>query len=192
MPPSVPALSPGGTTGSGHLGAMARDPARLESVLGRHALRLRRWAQGRLRRRVRAGADTSDVVQDVLVRLLARLDLFQPRSHRALAAYLRTAVRNRLVDAHRHERRWPAAELDEHLPSRQPSPLQHAIDAETWRRYRDALADLSRRDRELVVGHLELEYTHAQLGCMTGRSPNAARMALARAMARLAEHMAPQ
>ena len=192
MPTSAPAISPCGTTGSGPLGAIAGDPDRLESVLGRHALRLRRWARGRLQRRVRAGADTSDIVQDVLVRLLARLDLFQPRSHRALAAYLRTAVRHRLIDAHRHERRWPAAALDEHLPSGEASPLQHALDAETWRRYRDALAGLSRRDRELVVGHLELQYTHAQLGCMTGRSPNAARMALARAMARLAERMAPQ
>ena len=192
MPSSVPAISACGTTGSGPLGPMARDPARLESVLGRHVLRLRRWARGRLQRRVRAGVDTSDIVQEVLVRLLARLDLFQPRSHRALAAYLRTAVRHRLVDIHRHQRRWPGVDLDDHLPSRQPSPLQHAVDAETWRRYRQALAALSRRDRELVVGHLELEYTHAQLGCMIGRSPNAARMALARAMARLAERMAPQ
>jgi DNA-directed RNA polymerase specialized sigma24 family protein len=41
----------------------------------------------------------------------------------------------------------------------------------------------------LIVAHVELGYSHAQLGCMTGRSSNAARMALRRAIGRLAERM---
>ena len=57
-------------------------------------------------------------------------------------------------------------------------------------RYRAALASLNTSDRELIVAHVELEYTHAQIGCMTGRSPNAARMALQRAVGRLAARMA--
>jgi DNA-directed RNA polymerase specialized sigma24 family protein len=36
---------------------------------------------------------------------------------------------------------------------------------------------------------MELDYSHDQLGCMIGRSPNAARMALRRAVGRLAEQM---
>ena len=72
---------------------------------------------------------------------------------------------------------------------RRASPLQRAIGAENERRYRDALARLSSRDQQLIVAHFDLDYTHAQLGCMIGRSPHAARMALTRAIGRLAARM---
>jgi RNA polymerase sigma factor (sigma-70 family) len=120
---------------------------------------------------------------------LSRLDVFQPQGQRALAAYLRTAVRNRIADEHRRAARWAVSETVDTLAHHGPSPLQRAIDAETEQRYRSALARISRRDRELIVAHLELDYSHAQLGCMIGRSPHAARMALCRAIGRLAEHM---
>jgi len=166
----------------GHVGA-------LERLVIRYLPRLRRWARGRLPRRTRSSADTSDVLQDVIVHTLSRLDVFQPRGRRALAAYLKAAVRNRIADEHRRAARWATSEAVDALPSAAPSPYQRAVDAETERRYRAALARLTRRDRELVVAHLELDYSHAQLGCMIGRSPNTARMALCRAISRLAEHM---
>ena len=139
---------------------------------------------------MRSAADTNDVVQDAVLGTLARLDAFQPQGRRALASYLRTAVRNRIADEHRRAARWiaSAAPLDA-LPDEELSPLQRVIGAETERRYRDALARLSCRDRQLIVAHFELDYSHAQLGCMIGRSPHAARMALTRAIARLASRM---
>jgi RNA polymerase sigma factor (sigma-70 family) len=99
-------------------------------------------------------------------------------------------VRNRIADEHRRAARWiPSADLIEALPSKAASPLQHAIDADTRRRYHHALAQLSSRDQELLVAHFELDYSHGQLGCMIGRSPHAARMALTRAIGRLAARM---
>jgi RNA polymerase sigma-70 factor (ECF subfamily) len=151
---------------------------------------LRRWAHRRLPQWVRSAADTSDLVQDAVLGTLARLDAFQPQGRRALASYLRTAVRNRIADEHRRAaQRIASADAIEALPSEAASPLQDAIDAETRRRYRHALAQLSSRDQELLVAHFELDYSHAQLGCMTGRSPHAARMALTRAIGRLAARM---
>jgi RNA polymerase sigma-70 factor, ECF subfamily len=182
--------SSGATTSRLLARVRAGEPDAL-GVLFRHQLpRLRRWARGRLPSWVRTAADTSDLVQDVFARTLTRLDLFQPRSRRALTAYLRAAVRNRIADEHRRAGRWVCQEIDDAHPSPEPTPLERAIDDETGRRYLDALRTLSPRDRELVVAHLELDYTHAQLGCLIGRSPNAARMALTRAMARLADRMA--
>jgi RNA polymerase sigma-70 factor (ECF subfamily) len=151
---------------------------------------LRRWAHRRLPQWIRSAADTSDLVQDAVLGTLSRLDAFQPQGRRALASYLRTAVRHRIADEHRRAARWLlSADPIEALPSEAPSPLQRAMDAETRRRYRDALAELSGRDQELLVAHFELDYSHAQLGCMTGRSPHAARMALTRAIGRLAARM---
>jgi DNA-directed RNA polymerase specialized sigma24 family protein len=70
-----------------------------------------------------------------------------------------------------------------------PSPLDAVVSKEQENRYRAALDSMSPCDRELIVAHLELDYTHEQLACMTGRSPHAARMALQRAIRRLVERM---
>jgi RNA polymerase sigma-70 factor, ECF subfamily len=184
------AISPSTPTSSRLLADARRgQPRALEALLLRYLPRLRRWARGRLPTWARSTTDTSDLLQDVVLHTLARLDVFQPQGRRALAAYLRTAVRNRIADEQRRASRWAMSEAAEALRADTPTPLQSAIDAETERRYRLALATLSPRDRELVVAHLELDYSHAQLGCMIGRSPHAARMALCRAIARLAERM---
>lgn len=166
------------------------DSTALGLLFSRYLPDLCRWAHGRLPQWARSTSDTSDFVQDAVARTLARLDAFQPQGRHALAAYLRTAVRNRICDERRRALRWgPAAQVPETLVAADRSPLQHTMASEHERRYRAALARLGSRDRELIVAHLELDYTHAQLGCMIGRSPNAARMALCRAVGRLAAHM---
>ena len=191
MPSRMPVAMPPVTPTSWRLLALARrgDSSALERLLLRYLPRLRRWARGRLPVWVRSAADTSDLLQDVMLRTLSRLDMFQPQGRRALAVYLRTAVRHRIADEHRRASRWIMTEASESLRCERPTPLQLALDAETESRYRVALRRLGTRDRELIVAHLELDYSHAQLGCMIGRSPNAARMALCRAIARLAGHM---
>jgi len=170
--------------------ARSGESSALAALVARCLPDLRRWAHGRLPRWVRTAADTNDLIQDAVVRTLSRLDAFQPQGRRALAAYLRVAVQNRIADEHRRAARWAIADVDTGaLRSQSPSPLHRAIDAETEVRYRLALAQLCGRDQELIVAHFELDYSHAQVGCMIGRSPNAARMALARAIGRLAERM---
>jgi len=135
-------------------------------------------------------ADTADLIQDTLLRTLRRLDAFEPRGRRALAAYLREAVRNRIHDEHRSiARRGTAQALSDGLVDPAASPLDRAMTNEADARYRAALTRLSPADQEIIVAHVELDYTHEQLGCMIGRSRNAARMALRRAIGRLAVHM---
>jgi RNA polymerase sigma-70 factor (ECF subfamily) len=178
------------TSGRLLAGARRGDSSALAHLVGRYLPRLRRWAHGRLPRWTRTAADTSDLIQDALLRTLGRLDAFEPRGRHALAAYLREAVRNRICDEHRRIARWGTSyALPDALAAPAPSPLDSAMTAEVEARYRAALARLDARDREVIVAHVELDYTHEQLGCMIGRSPNAARMALRRAVGRLAEHM---
>ncbi|HET7695950.1 MAG TPA: sigma-70 family RNA polymerase sigma factor [Vicinamibacterales bacterium] len=188
----TPAAAPLPTPTTERLLARARrgEAGALGLLIARCLPDLHKWAHRRLPRWIRSAADTHDVVQDAVLGTLARLDAFQPQGRRALAGYLRTAVRNRIADEHRRAARWlVSAAPAEALPSDAASPLQQAIDHETERRYRAALARLSTRDQQLIVAHFELDYSHAQLGCMIGRSPHAARMALTRAIARLAAQM---
>jgi len=166
------------------------DPSALGQLLSRYLPDLHRWARGRLARWARGVADTTDLIQDAVLHTIRRLDTFELRGRRALAAYLREAVRNRIRDEHRRlARRGAPGAPAETLVDPAPSPLDRAMTAEVEAQYRAALDRLTASDRELIVAHVELAYTHEQLACMTGRSPNAARMALHRAIRRLAEQM---
>ena len=136
---------------------------------------------------IRRLADTSDVVQDVLVHTFRRLDAFDPRGRHALRAYLRQAIRNRIRDELRRAGRAPQVEpiAPEH-PDSQPSPLEVAMGAEEADRYRAALARLKAEDRELIVGRFQMGYTYPQLALATGRvSSEAARIAVRRALVKL-------
>ena len=163
----------------------------LAALIGWWLPRLRQWTHGRLPAWARSAADTSDIVQDVVVRTLRRRDRFDLRGRDALGAYLRAAVRNRIKDERRRRiARGTPAPLADDIRDVSPSPLDRAICAEDESRYRAALARLRQDDQELTVAHVALGYSHAQLGCMLGRSPNAARMALRRAIERLARELA--
>jgi len=180
------------TTTSWRLLAQANigDHTALGRLVSRCVPSLRRWAHNRLPRWARTAADTTDLVQDAVLQTLRRGRALDLRSRYALAGYLREAVRNRIRDEHRRiARRGVHEAVSNTLVDRTPSPLDRALTQEQDARYRAALARLSVRDRELIVAHVELDYSHAQLGCMTGRSRNAARMALERAVRRLAEQM---
>ena len=70
------------------------------------------------------------------------------------------------------------------------SQLQRLLDDETWARYLGGLKQLTDRERRLIVGRTELGYNYRQLAFVEGQSsPDAARMALQRALIRLAELM---
>ena len=98
---------------------------------------------------------------------------------------------NRIRDELRRAGRRPAqAPLDEDAPDPGVSPLEAAIGAEAVERYDAALERLTETERELIVARVELGLTYAEVAAATGKpSPNAARMALVRALMRLAEEI---
>ena len=150
---------------------------------------LRQWARGRLPVWVRGAIDTSDLVQDALHRTFQRLGGFEPRQADALRAYLRRAVENRIRDELRRAvRRRASIAPDEVVRFSDDSAPQYRqfVDDETWRRYLNGLKRLTARERRLIVGHAELEYSYQQLALIEDMpSPDAARMALRRAIVRL-------
>jgi RNA polymerase sigma factor (sigma-70 family) len=167
------------------------EPDAAGALYERYFDALRRWARGRMPHWVRNAVDTVDIVQDTLLRTLQRIDRFEHQGEGSLRKYLRTAVDNRIKDEHRRvTRHGPPAELDERKSDEAPSPLERAIASETETRYHAALARLKPSDRRLVVGRVELGYSPQQLAAITGRrSADSARIALHRALARLAKEM---
>lgn len=171
--------------------AQAGDRAALDTLLARHLPRLRRWASGRLPVGARDFVDTDDVVQETLIRALRHIDTFDYRREGALQAYLRQAVRNRIVDlVRRAGRRAPADELTTGVPDQASSPLEQSIGVEAVERYERALQRLKPKDREAVILRVELGYDYAELGqALQKPSVQAARKAVTRAIARLAREM---
>lgn len=149
---------------------------------------LRRWARGRLPNYARAGANTEDVVQDAVLRALARVEHFEHRSVDGMQHYLRESVRNRIRDeVRRVSRRGVGEELPEALRDGAYSPLEELILKERSERYLEALRSLKPADRQAIILRLEHRHAFEDIARKLGKaSPDAARMAVSRAIKRLA------
>jgi RNA polymerase sigma-70 factor, ECF subfamily len=171
--------------------ARAGDASALDQLFARYTPVLRRWASGRLPRRARDLLDTPDLVQETLLQTFKNIDGFEHRGEGAFYAYLRRAVMNRILDELRKAQHRPeSVAIDAKLPDAAVSPLEAAIGVEAVESYEAALARLRPDEREIVVARVELGLTYPEIAATAGKSSaNAARMAVARALARLAEEM---
>jgi RNA polymerase sigma factor (sigma-70 family) len=189
--PGAPEPPPEPVTSLTLLGrARAGDQAALDELLGRYLPRLERWARGRLPGWARDLSDTQDLVQETLIRAFKGMDRFEPRGEGAIGAYLRQAVLNRIRDEIRRVKRQPdRAELEDG-PSTVPSPLEEILGSQALDRYERALGRLRDADREAVIAAVEMRYSPDELALVLGKpTANAARVAVIRALKRLAEEM---
>jgi RNA polymerase sigma-70 factor (ECF subfamily) len=166
--------------------ARGGDRDAVEALLQRCLPGLRRWAHGRLPPAARASLDTQDLVQETVLHVLRRLDHFEPRHVGAMQAYLRQSVINRIRDEVRKVSRHPSSvELPADLMSDRTSPLE-------WRCSRRRISTTARRSAA------ELARSRAGGGAHRGAvvggeiakrfempTPDAARMAVGRALKRL-------
>jgi len=171
--------------------AKSGDSRARDELLARYAPRLKTWASGRLPRFARSLLDTEDLVQDILLKTVEGLDRVEVRGPGGFQAYVRQAILNRIRDQIRWAQRRPGPdEVPEDLRDPAPSPLEDAIGADVLARYERAFASLSDADQELLHLRIELGFEPEEIAAMTGKpSRDAARMAVQRALGRLAEAM---
>jgi len=169
----------------------AGDREALDLLFARYGPELHRFARGRLPRWARDLADTPDLVQEVLLRTFMQMGGFENRGEGALRAYMRQALMNRIRDEIRRTGRMPASGgLDQDQPDPGASPLEEAIGVEAVERYEAALARLRPEEREAIVAKIEMDGSYETVAQALGkRTPDAARMAVGRALLRLAEEM---
>ena len=171
--------------------ARAGDERALEVLFARHLKPLQRWARGRLPKWARDLSDTDDLVQDALTQTFRRISDFQPQHVGALQAYLRQAVLNRIRNELRRKGRQPqTTDVDEVQVESADSPLDEAIGREAVARYERALQHLTPEDREAIIARVEMGYSYDEIAEALGKpTPEAARKAARRALARLAQEM---
>lgn len=167
------------------------DDAALDALMARYRPRLERWASGRLPGYARSLFDTGDLVQETLLKAIEGLDSIEVRGPGVFQAYVRQAVLNRIKDQVRWARRRPGPEgVPEDLIDVSPSPLESAIGADVLQRYETALARLTEDERQLLHLRIELDFDYDEIAAATERaSRDAARMAVQRALRRLADIM---
>ena len=169
----------------------AGDDEAVERLCQRYLPRMKRWAHGRLPRCARSLQDTDDLVQDVLVATVQSLARFEYRRSRALQAYVRRALKNKIWQEMRNSRRRPdSVEIEEHAAIEYRSPLEDLVATNVIRNYEDALERLKPSDREAVVARVELGCSYAEIAdALDKPTESAARKAVSRALFRLAREM---
>jgi RNA polymerase sigma-70 factor (ECF subfamily) len=166
--------------------AKTGDRIALDTLLARYRPRLERWASGRLPGYARSLSDTGDLVQETLIHALKGLDRIEVRGPGGFQAYIRQAILNRMRDQVRLARKRPEVQVPDGIEDGKPSPLESAIGADLLDRYERALARLGEDERRLLHLRIELDFSYPEIGAIMERSPDAARMAAQRALAKLA------
>jgi RNA polymerase sigma factor (sigma-70 family) len=171
--------------------AKSGDSEALDRIFARYLPALRRWASGRLPQWTRDLMSTDDLVQETFIRVMKGIDRFEMRHEGALHGYLRQAIVNRVRDEVRRGKRAPAlTDIDEQHANRDATPLELAIGQEALERYEAALARLRTEEREAIVARVEMGLSYQEIAEALGKpTPEAARMAVSRALMRLAREM---
>jgi RNA polymerase sigma-70 factor (ECF subfamily) len=162
-----------------------------ERLFARVVPELQSWAHRRLPTWTRDALDTDDLVQVTVLRALVRMDDFTYQGEGAFLAYLRQILLNAIRERIRRAgRKPPHVDIDEVLLDRGPPILESLVDRERVGRYESALTALPAEMQQAVILRLEFEYSHRQIAEALGRpSPDAARMLVQRALARLKRTM---
>ncbi len=205
-------MSVGGDPDTGLLleRAGAGDQDALHRLLDQHRKRLRHMVAYRLDRRLAPRLDASDVVQEALMEVAARLGEYLRSRPLPFYPWLRQLALNRLADLHSTHlkakkrsvgREEPgffdlpddsAVELADRLVTSAVGPEESAQRHELCARVRDMLADLRPIDRELLIlrhlEHLSVKDCAAALGVSVNVVKTRHVRALRRLRAALGKH----
>jgi RNA polymerase sigma-70 factor (ECF subfamily) len=182
----------------------AGDLQAREEIFQRHRIELRRFIQRHLDPQLRNRFDPSDVVQDTHAELARRLDDFLLRRPMPFHLWQRKQAYERLLNLRRDhvyrrrrsvQREVPRVDRSALLLARpllSPEKAPHdALEAkERAEKVRDALTQLSREDREiLLLRHVD-DLPFDEAACLLGITAAAARKRFGRALIRMRELLA--
>jgi RNA polymerase sigma-70 factor, ECF subfamily len=176
--------------------AKAGSPEALNHLYERCAGRLLALIRLRLGRDLRSRLESRDILQATLLKSLEHLDELTGKETRSLMAWLARIAEHEIrdcADFHHRQRRDAAREsaLDDAapLPALTRSALSRVILNEQAAQLETALESLSDSHREVIVLRKFEELSFAEIATRLGKSEDACRMLLARAMTALTLRM---
>lgn len=165
------------------------DASAREQLCSLYTPILMRWSHGRLPPAARDLAETADLVQTTLLKVLGQIDHFQPRHEGAFLAYLRTALLNVMRNEINRSMRRGLPVAVEQADWEKPKPGL-ATDHARMCDYERALVSLSPEWREAVLLRIEFGFSYEEIAASMERpSADAARMLVHRAVDALSKRM---
>ncbi len=172
--------------------ARAGSPEAMDALYTRYAGRLLAFIRLRLGRDLRARLESRDILQSALLKSLQHLDELKGNDTRSLMAWLARIAEHEIrdrADYHHRQRREAAREVpledDTPLAARSRSALSRVILDEEAHRLEEAIESLSPEHREVIVLRKFEDLPFSEIARRMGRSEDACRMLLARAMTAL-------
>jgi RNA polymerase sigma-70 factor (ECF subfamily) len=177
--------------------AKAGSPDAINALYERLSPRILAYIRLRLGRDLRARMESRDLLQTTLLKSYQKLGDFRGSETRSLVAWLARIAEHEIRDCadYVHRQRRDAAQdtaLDEDAPIRAitRSALSRVILSEDAQRLEAALDALSTDHREIILMRKFEELPFGEIARRTGRSEDACRMLLARAMTALTLRLA--
>ena len=176
--------------------AKAGSPEALNRLYERSAGRLLAFIRLRLGRDLRARLESRDILQATLLKSLEHLDELKAGETRSVMAWLARIAEHEIrdcADFHHRQRRDAARELplddEAPLPALTRSALSRVILDEQATRLEEAMDGLTPAHREIILLRKFEELSFAEIGRRLGKTEDACRMLLARAMTALTLQM---
>jgi RNA polymerase sigma factor (sigma-70 family) len=176
--------------------ARAGDRASFDDLLRRSEDRLLRLVRARMGAVLRGFEESGDLVQSAMAEAVRGLPRFEYAGEGSFLRWLSTIVehkiRHHLRDLQR-QRRDPGRHADaapDAIAADATSPSEAAIGGELEASYTAALGSLPAADQEVLLLHLDLGCSHAEIAAAIGApSPEAVRKRIARTLVRLEQAM---
>ncbi len=176
--------------------ARSGSPEALNCLYERCAGRLLAFIRLRLGRDLRSRLESRDILQATLLKSLEHVRDLKADETRSVMAWLARIAENEIrdhADFHHRQRRDAAREMaledDAPLPVLTRSALSRVILSEEAERLEDALESLAPAHREVILLRKFEELSFAEIGRRLGKTEDACRMLLARAMTALTVKM---
>jgi RNA polymerase sigma-70 factor (subfamily 1) len=177
----------------------AREGSRdaLDLLLGECGERLLAFIRLRLGPGLRSQLESGDILQITLMRAFQHIEQFDGDSRKSLVAWLVSIAQNAMRDqvdyVHRQrrdaDRTVPLSEAEEAMAAEVRSEVSRLILTEETKRVEKALEALNPIHREVILLRKFEELSFQEIGERLGRSPDACRMLLARALTALANRL---
>ena len=168
----------------------------LNQLYERCARRLLAFIRLRLGRDLRSRLESRDILQATLLKSLEHIGDLKADETRSVMAWLARIAEHEIrdcADFHHRQRRDAARETalddDAPLPALTRSALSRVILGQQAERLEEALESLSPAHREIILLRKFAELSFAEIGQRLGKSEDACRMLLARAMTALTMQM---
>jgi RNA polymerase sigma-70 factor (ECF subfamily) len=173
------------------------EPHALDRLVEEHLPQLRAFVRAHMDPALRARESAADIVQTVCRALLAGRQSFDFRGEADFRGWLFTAARNKIIEKYRHHHRAARDVRREELPEADSNllagyasvctPSAEAAAHEQIERLERALDTLRDEHREVIALARLAELPLSEVGNRMGRSTDAARKLLGRALVNLTQ-----